>query len=359
MLTGKENSGLRRNPRFLFCLFIVVSLLLLSGCGGTTTGDRAGNQDDEGDITAGSYVPPLFGAILAPADSPAAAGNGQVTAALRSLKDRYGASARAISPADFLTPEEALRYFGVNEARAVVIADPAFAGLVPAAQEKFQKTKFIYLGPPEERAQETRLASAYLAGALAGAILPGGSVAAVVPPGETEAAAFERAIRAGLAETGKTLPLFMTPAGGGADPSGAVPGVGDAAAGDGNASAAQSEPAAATADLRIILRAADMPPLPPGTRRAGNVIVLLQPNEAPPPGIWSIQGGVNSTDLLPRLEAILKGKEGQPSALPIQWNIFMKTAGATEEHQPLPEEIRMKLEPVLQKLAQGEIHFNQ
>ncbi|ABZ84871.1 conserved hypothetical protein [Heliomicrobium modesticaldum Ice1] len=345
MLTGKKNSWLRRSPPFLFCLFILFSLLL-SGCRGTITGDTARNQDNESSITAVSYVPPLVGAILAPTDSPAAAGNGQVTAALRSLKEQYGVRVRAISPTDFLTPEEALGYFGVNEARAVVIADPAFAGFVPAAQEKFQKTTFIYLGLPEERTLETRLAGAYLAGALAGAMLPGGSVTVDIPPGETEAAAFERVIRAGLAETGKRDPLLtLTTSIGG----GTVPG---AAAGAG------SESAAATADLRIILRAADMPPLPPGTGRIGNVIVLLQPNEAPPPGVWSIQGGVNSNDLYPRLEAILKGKEGQPSLLSVQWNIFMKTVRATEEPQPLPEEIRSKLEPVLQKLAQGEVHFN-
>ncbi|MBM7868404.1 hypothetical protein GTO89_16035 [Heliobacterium gestii] len=355
--------------RALSLVVLLLPLLLLAGCRGTTT------ADDEGDyeITAGGYVPPLVGAILAPSHTPAEGGNGQISAALHSLKDHYGVTARAIASTDFLTPEEALRYFGENEARAVVIADPAFAGLLPAAQQKYPKTKYIYLGPPEERAQETRQASAYLAGALAGAMLPSGTVAVLTPPGETQTAAVERAIRAGMAEMGRNSGLIMTPVIAPADPAGTA-GAGDAAAGTGSAagnvagvanpagaggSAASDDAAAAaaSADLRIVLRSADTPPQPAGTRRSNNVIVLLQPNEVAPPGVWVIQGGVNSADLLPRLEAILSGKDGQTGALPIQWNIYQRPAGGTGEHQPLPEEIRTKLDPVLQKLARGEVKF--
>ncbi|MTV50489.1 hypothetical protein GJ688_16195 [Heliobacillus mobilis] len=307
-------------------LFTIILSLLLSGCRSTPTSPV--ETDEE---TGGGPVPVLVGAILAPADSATATLNPKVTEAVRSVKTRLGVHKQIVTTSDFLSTEEALRYFGENEARVVLIADPAYKDILPSAEQTYPKTKFLSLTPGDVQTGSNRLAGAYLVGALAGAISPNGAITALFTAGDTQVAVVEKALRTGLAETNKKAVLTR---------------------------AVTGENIPLTGDV-LISTVKDTLPVMTASLTGTNVgIALVNANEPTPSGIFVVESGYLDTDILPQLESILSGKDVKNLGK-TGWNLYIAGPGTTPSgpavKRPLSSEINEKMMPLLQKVEQGQI----
>ncbi|MCW2277874.1 hypothetical protein [Heliophilum fasciatum] len=285
------------------------------------------------DLQMQGPVPTLVGLLLAPEGSTGAAMNPTLVEGLRAVRDRYGFHSKVIAATDFLSPDEALQYFGENEAALAFIADLRVREQLPALQERFPKTKFILLGPSVEDAKQEFYSAGYLAGTLGAITVPEGkSVAVLIPPSES-AEAWNQVIRGGFGETGRTVMVeTMTEL-----PVGPL-----------------------LADLFILVKPSQLAiPLASIAGKPG--IAVCDPTEVSPVGFWSVRPEENINGNITQYVDSVMPKDAT-SAAPKRIALYRIAGPATGNRQnesilPLSVDGLAKIDTVQQKLRNGSISF--
>ncbi|MDD2421290.1 MAG: hypothetical protein PHU78_04010 [Heliobacteriaceae bacterium] len=310
--------------RWRLLILGLILILLTAGCRPASPPVTT-NQE----FTGSGTVPVLIGAIRASTNTPAAMANDELTAVMRQAKRKYGVQVQVISPADFLTLEEALKYFGENQAKGVLVAEPEAAALLPAIREHYPETRFEMLAAGETLPVKDLATGVYLAGSLAGHLVPQGNLTVIFPPDKPGLAALEPVLRAGI--LGSNSQAVLTIAAGGSEN--------------------------VTGDLFIAMH-----PAVPAKTPAQGIAVLTGPNPGTA-GFWVVQNSsIAQGTIANQVEKMFQPETRQPNAGALAWEVYYadkregQNRGAVVK-KPLPPELAEKIEEIRQELQTGAINL--